>query len=66
MKTIHETHIIHTLATDGSNEPQQCILLGASYVQSILHALNDYFPNLPVFNATKIFSPRYYPNNDND
>jgi hypothetical protein len=29
-----------------------------------IHALYDCFPNLPIFNATKVFSPRNYPRND--
>jgi hypothetical protein len=59
-------HIIHALATDGPNELIQCILLGAPYVQRVVHALNDRFPNLLVFNATKLFSPRNNPRDDND
>ena len=35
--------LVHALAIDGSNELQQCILLGASYVQRVVHALNDHF-----------------------
>jgi hypothetical protein len=61
-------HIIHAfnLATDGPNELKQCILLGALYVQRVVHTLNDRFPNLLVFNATKLFSPRNNPSDDND
>ena len=58
--------IIHALAIDGPNELQQCILLGASYVQRVVHALNDRFPNHPVFNATKLFCPHNYPSDDSD
>ncbi len=58
--------IIHALATDGPNELQQCILLGASYVQRIVRALNDRFRDLSVFNATKFFSSHNYPSDDND
>ena len=32
----------------------------------IVHALNDRFPNLPIFNVAKLFSPRKHPNDDND
>ena len=35
-------HIIHALATNGPNKLQQCIL-GVSYVQIVVHALNDHF-----------------------
>ena len=61
-----EDRIIHALSTDGPNELQQYVLLGASYVQRIVHALNDRFPDLPIFNAAKFFSPRNYPNDDSD
>ena len=63
MKTIHE---IVLLATNEPNELQQCILLGASYVQRVLHALNDHSPDLRVFNATKIVGPRNHPSDEND
>ena len=33
-------HIIHALSIDVPNELQQCMLLGASYVQRIVYALN--------------------------
>ena len=64
MKTIHENILF--MHWHGPNELQQCMLWGASYVQRILHALNDRFPDLPAFNATKLFSPHNYPNNNND
>ena len=58
MKTMYEIHcIIHALATNGPNELQQCILLSASYVQRVDNALNDRFPNLPIFNAAVFFQP---------
>ena len=40
------------------------MLLGASYVQRDLHALNDHILYLQVFTATKLFNPRNYPNDD--
>ena len=61
-----EDRIIHTLANDELNELQQCILLDASYVQRVVHALNDRFPYLPIFNAANFFSPHSYPSNDSD
>jgi len=42
------------------------MLLGASYMQRIVYALNDCFPGLPIFNATKFLSPRNYPSDDSD
>ena len=58
--------INHALATDGPNELQQCILLGASYVQRVVHALKDHFLDLPVLNTSKFLSPHNYSNDDND
>ena len=37
-------YVDHTLAIDGSNEPQKCMLRGASYVKMVVHAINDHFP----------------------
>ena len=51
---------------NGPNELHQCILLGASYVQRVVHALNDHFPDLPIFNATKLLSPCHHPSDDSD
>jgi hypothetical protein len=51
---------IHALASDGHNELQQCIILGAFYVQRIVHALNDHFLDLPIFDTTKFLNPRNY------
>ena len=58
--------LIHALATHGPNELQQCILLGAFYVQKVVYALNDRFPNLLVFDVAKFFSPHNYPCDDSD
>ena len=61
MKTIQKIVSIHALTSDGPNELQQCILLGASYVQRVVHALNSRFSDLPIFNATNFFNPCNYP-----
>ena len=58
--------IIHALTIVGPNGLQHCILLGASYLQKNVYALNDHCPYRPIFNATKIFSPRNYPSDDSD
>jgi hypothetical protein len=42
------------------------MLLGASYVQRVVHALNDHIPNLQVFTASKNFNPHDYPSDDSD
>jgi hypothetical protein len=59
-------HVIYASATHGPNELQQCMLSGASYVQRVVYVLNDHFPYLMVFNATKLFSPRNYSSDDSD
>jgi hypothetical protein len=58
--------IIHALPSDGSYELQQCILLGASYVQKIIRALNNHFLDLPIFNTTNFFSRHNYSCDDSD
>ena len=58
--------IIHALATDGPNKLQQYILLGASYVQIMVHALNDHFLDFPEFNVAKPFNCQNYSSNDSD
>jgi hypothetical protein len=42
------------------------MLLGASYVQRVVHALINHIPYLQVFIAAKFFSPRNYPSADSD
>ena len=42
------------------------MLLGASYVQKIVHALKDHIPYLQVFTVAKKFSPHNYPSDDSD
>lgn len=37
-----------------------CILLGKSFVMKVIDSLNMRFTDLPIFNATKFFSPRHY------
>jgi hypothetical protein len=54
------------VANDGPNELQQCILLGAFYVQRVAHALNDHFLDLPIFNATNFFNLHNYSSDDSD
>ena len=54
------------MATDGPKELQQRKLLDAPYVQRVVHALNDHFPNLSIFNPSKLFSPPNYPSDDSD
>ena len=39
-------------------------MMGAMYVQPIVDSLNEKFHDLPVFNASKLFSPKYYPSDE--
>jgi hypothetical protein len=39
-------------------------MMGAMYVQAVVDSLNERFPDLPVFNASKLFSPKYYPSDE--
>jgi hypothetical protein len=43
-----------------------CKHIGAEYVQHVVHALNNKFPYLGIFNACKLFSPDVYPTNDDE
>ena len=40
---------------------EDCITLGRLYVQKVIDSLNDRFPDLPIFNAARFFSPKHYP-----
>ncbi|KAG0618977.1 hypothetical protein M758_4G106200, partial [Ceratodon purpureus] len=40
---------------------EECRLIGAEYVQRVVDALNNRFPDLGIFNACKLFSPNLYP-----
>ena len=37
------------------------ITLGRLYVQKVIDSLNDRFPDLPIFYATRLFNPKHYP-----
>jgi hypothetical protein len=69
LRLSYENHardrINYALASDGPNELQQCMLLGASYVQRVVHALNNHILDHQVFNGAKIFNPCHNPSNDN-
>ncbi|XP_059070451.1 uncharacterized protein LOC131860102 [Cryptomeria japonica] len=44
---------------EGTKQSCQCLTEG--YIQSLIDSLNERFPDLPLFNAAKLFSPSYYP-----
>ena len=35
-------------------------------MQRVVHAKDDRFQDLPIFNGAQLFNPRKYPSNDND
>ncbi|KAH7444814.1 hypothetical protein KP509_02G093100 [Ceratopteris richardii] len=39
---------------------QRCIMMEKSYVQAIVDGLNSHFVDLPLLNASKLFSPVHY------
>ena len=45
---------------------EECKFIGAKYVQRVVDALNNKFPDLGIFNACKLFSPNLYPANDDE
>jgi hypothetical protein len=45
---------------------EECKFIGAEYVQRVVDALNNKFPDLGIFNACKLFSPNLYPANDDE
>jgi hypothetical protein len=50
----------------GSMNYNNAIYWVSSYVQIVVHNLNDRFPCPPIFNVAKLFSPHKYPNDDSD
>src|ERR1700738_4005700 len=45
---------------------EECKFIGAKYVQRVVDALNNKFPDLGIFNACKLFSPNLYPAYDDE
>jgi hypothetical protein len=43
---------------------EECKMMGAMYVQASVDTLNKRFPGLLVFNTSKLFSPKYYPSDE--
>ena len=44
----------------GFGSVEYCIDLGKEFIQKLIDYLNDMFTDLPIFNATKFFSPHCY------
>ena len=60
------THVLHEGVICGRvGSIEECRIIGVEYVQRVVDALNERFPDIGVFNACKLFSPKLYPA-DND
>ena len=60
-------HVLHECAICGRpSSIEECRIIGAEYVQRMVDALNERFPDIGVFNACKLFSPKLYPADDNE
>lgn len=46
---------------DKDDSLEKCMSMGVDYMQAVKDGLNKRFPNLPMFNACKLFSAKYYP-----
>ncbi|XP_057813067.2 uncharacterized protein LOC131027099 [Cryptomeria japonica] len=51
----------HSMQPRIEGTKQSCQLLTEGYIQSLIESLNERSPDLPLFNAAKLFSPSYYP-----
>ena len=64
------TEVFHPLSNDPIDQRPgtllECKLIATKYAQKIIDVSNERFPDLPIFNATKLFSPKYYPGDEED
>ena len=58
---MHTLHYDSMPGCDVGGSLEDCITLGRLYVQNVIDSLNDRFPDLPIFNAAKLFNPKHYP-----
>ena len=45
---------------------EECRIICVEYEQRVVDALNERFPDIGVFNACKLFSPKLYPTDDDE
>ena len=45
---------------------EECRIIGVEYVQQVVDALNERFPDIGIFNACKLFSPKLYLADDDE
>lgn len=43
-----------------------CKTMAKYFVQQVIDCVNDQFPNMYFFNASKLFSPQYYPSKEKE
>ena len=60
-KKMHTLHYDSMSGCDVGGSLEDCITLGRLYVQNVIDSLNDCFPDLSIFNAARLFSPKHYP-----
>ena len=60
--TNHSMH--HGQIFDWEDTQKECKMMGAMYVQAVVDSLNKRFLDLHVFNASKLFSPKHYPSDE--
>jgi hypothetical protein len=58
-QTTYALHLESVTERPGTIE--ECKLIEAKYVQHVVDALNNKFPDLGIFNARKLFSLNLYP-----
>ncbi len=56
--THHPMH--HGRIIDKNDSQEECMNMGSNYVQVVVNNFNEKFPNLPMYNAHKLFNPKYY------
>jgi hypothetical protein len=66
MEKVHTLHYGSMPECQVEGSLEQCMMLGAQYVQKIIDSLNDRFLDLSIFNAARLFSPKHYPLDDLD
>ncbi len=60
-KKVHILYYDSMPGCDVRSSLEDCITTGRLYVQNVIDSLNDRFPDLPVFNVVRFFSPKHYP-----
>ena len=54
-------YVLHEVAISSQvGYVEECRIIGVEYVQRVVDALNERFPDIGIFNACKLFSPKLY------